>query len=319
MGLVAWRNAPVEVLSRSQPSSPTVTHSLVSVPSGVRTANWVFGPELRAAGTRHWPTGSRVCGMTLSCDVAGKGSALLLLHSSVCDRRMWEPQWRSLVDAGYQVVRCDLRGFGGTPVSTTAYRNDEDVADLLDALGIEETAIIGSSFGGLVALEFAARWPSRVSALALLCAGAPGHESSAALREFGDREDELIEAGDIDAAVELNLATWLGPDATPQTRDAVRRMQHDNFDVQLAVPDAVEPTEPDVDLTVITAPTLVVGGGYDVEDFRQIAVDLAKTLPAAQHLELPWAGHFPSLERPSEVFALLTDFLGGQAAGRSAG
>ena len=44
----------------------------------------------------------------LSYDEAGTGPALVLLHSMVCDRRMWDPQWPVLVDAGYRVVRCDF-------------------------------------------------------------------------------------------------------------------------------------------------------------------------------------------------------------------
>jgi 3-oxoadipate enol-lactonase len=51
-------------------------------------------------------------------DVAGTGPALVLLHSTVCDRRMWDPQWPVLADAGYRVVRCDFRGYGETPVPT---------------------------------------------------------------------------------------------------------------------------------------------------------------------------------------------------------
>jgi 3-oxoadipate enol-lactonase len=48
-----------------------------------------------------------------------------------------------------------------------------------------------------VALEIAARQPARVTALALLCAGMPGHEPTPTLRAFWQREEELIEAGDI--------------------------------------------------------------------------------------------------------------------------
>ena len=59
--------------------------------------------------------------MTLSHDVAGEGPAVVLLHSGVCDRRMWEPQWRPLVEAGYRVVRCDFRGFGDSPVADRPY------------------------------------------------------------------------------------------------------------------------------------------------------------------------------------------------------
>ncbi|WP_073755696.1 alpha/beta fold hydrolase [Streptomyces sp. CB03234] len=59
------------------------------------------------------------------------------------------------------------------------------------------------------------------------------------------------------------------------------------------------------------APSLVLSGAHDVADFRQIAAGLPDVLPDARHVELPWAGHLPSLERPSAVTELLIDFLRG--------
>ncbi|WP_326596114.1 alpha/beta fold hydrolase [Streptomyces sp. NBC_01803] len=244
----------------------------------------------------------------LTYDDDGEGPELLLLHSSVCDRRMWDPQWRMFLDAGYRVLRCDFRGFGDTPAADGPYRDADDVADLLDALGIGRTAVVGSSFGGRVALELAARRPGRVTALALLSAGAPGHEPSATLREFDERENALVEAGDLAGAVELNVATWLGPDADGNTRAMVRLMRRRAFDVQLAAEDVEQPGVT-VDLARVTAPTLAVAGAHDLPDFRAVAAGLPATLPDARHLELPWAGHLPSLERPAETARLLLDFL----------
>ena len=245
----------------------------------------------------------------LSYDEAGTGPALVLLHSAVCDRRMWDPQWPVLIDAGFRVVRCDFRGFGATPVPRGPYNDAEDVLDLAGELGLGPAAVIGSSFGGKVALEIAARWPGQVTALALLCAGMPGHEPSGALRAFGQREEELIEAGDIAGAVELNVATWLGPEADEETRDRVRQMQRHAFEVQLAATEDYEPVEAAVDLRTITAPSLVVSGARDVPDFRLIAAKLAGLLPGARLVELAWAGHLPTLERPAELTQLLTAFL----------
>jgi pimeloyl-ACP methyl ester carboxylesterase len=64
-----------------------------------------------------------------------------------------------------------------------------------------------------------------------------------------------------------------------------------------------------VDLGAITAPSLVVSGARDLPDFRLIAARLAALLPGAQPVELPWAGHLPTLERPRELSAILTAFL----------
>jgi len=245
----------------------------------------------------------------ISYDVAGSGPALVLLHSTVCDRRMWDPQWPVFADAGYRVVRCDFRGFGATPVPQGPHSDADDVLDVVGELGVGPVALVGASYGGKVALEIAARWPQRVMALALVCAGMPGHEATDVLRGFWHREEELIEAGDIAGAVELNVATWLGPEADAATRERVRLMQRHAFDVQLAAPVEYEPVEVAVDLRAITAASLVVAGAKDLPDFRLIAARLAALLPGARQVELPWAGHLPTLERPHELSAMLTAFL----------
>ncbi len=247
--------------------------------------------------------------MTLSHDVAGNGPTVLLLHSTVCDRRMWDPQMPVLLDAGHRVVRCDLRGFGQTPVPDRPYNNARDVADLMDLLGVERTAVVAASGGGRVALEVAARWPQRVAALALLCTAMAGHEPGPELSAFAGREDALLEAGDIAGATELNVETFLGPHADDATREKVRQMQRHAFAVQLAATEDFPQIKVETDLAAITAPSLLVSGAHDVADFRQIAVRLARHLPDARHVELDWAGHLPSLERPDVVNAMLVDFL----------
>ncbi|MFB7587922.1 alpha/beta fold hydrolase [Streptomyces sp. NPDC056169] len=250
--------------------------------------------------------------MTLSHDLAGHGpSTVVLLHSGVCDRRMWDGQFPVLAEAGHRVVRCDLRGFGETPVDAP-HTHADDVRDLLDHLGVDRAAVVGSSFGGQVALELAVRHPGRVTALALLGSASPCMEPSEELRAWGDREDALLEAGHLDAAVELNVATWLGPEADAAARALVREMQRRAFDVQLAAPDAFSPIRPEVtrdDLARIEAPALVAVGAHDLPDFRAVADDLTRLLPAARRLDLDWAGHLPALERPDETARVLTAFL----------
>lgn len=250
--------------------------------------------------------------MTISCDVAGDGPALVLLHSGVCDRRMWDAQWPVLVDAGFRVVRCDFRGFGQTPPADRPYSNADDVLKLLDSLGIERAALVGASYGGQVALEVAALRPELVERLVLVCSALPGHEPSDELEQLGEREDALLDAGDVAGAVELMVDTWLGPDADESARAAVREMQRLAFDVQLAADDVDSP-EVEVDLTAVRAPCLAFSGRHDLADFREIAARMPAILPDARHVELPWAGHLPSLERPSEFTGLLVDSLRGAA------
>ena len=259
-------------------------------------------------GVRHRYVEAR--GLRFHLAEAGEGDDVVLcLHGWPQHWYEWRFLLPALAAAGHRVVRCDLRGYGDSPMPTAPWSNRGDVADLLDALAIETTAVVGASGGGQVALEFASRWPSRVTALALLCSALPGHPPSAALRAFGEAEDALLEAGEVAGAAQLNVDTWVGPAASAVTRAFVAEMQRHAFEVQLAGLDDVRPDAAPVDLAALTMPALVVAGAHDLADFREIAVRLAGLLPSARHVELDWAGHLPGLERPEPVNRLLIDFL----------
>ncbi|WP_406830078.1 alpha/beta hydrolase [Pedococcus sp. KACC 23699] len=249
--------------------------------------------------------------MLLSHDVEGSGPPILLLHSGVADRRMWDDLVPALSHA-FTVVRPDFRGFGDSPMSPGEYADADDLAALLDRLGIVDAAVVGSSFGGRVALELATLHPGRVSSLVLLCAAYRGVEPTADVQEFGAEEDRLLEAGDVEGATELNVRTFLGPDASEATRERLVGMQRRAFEVQLAADEQDPPPAPrriEVDPTALAVPTVVVSGARDLDLFKEIAAVLAREIPGAESVELEWAGHLPSLERPDAVLALLLDVL----------
>jgi 3-oxoadipate enol-lactonase len=244
--------------------------------------------------------------------VTGSGPAVVLVHAGVADGRMWDATRDALADA-WTVVVPDLRGFGESPeppADADDWSNSGDVLDLLDHLGIAEAALVGASFGGRVATEVAATAPDRVTRLVLLAPSAAGMHRGEALQAFADEEDALIEAGDVEAATELNVRTWLGPDADDAARALVHDMQKRAFEVQLAADPDAEPQPVDADPARISAPTTVVVGGHDFPDFAQVARRLRDTVPAAELLELDWAGHLPTLERPAETVALVRRALG---------
>ena len=252
-------------------------------------------------------------------ETAGSGPAVVLLHSGVTDSRQWDPQWEALA-ARYQVVRHDRRGWGRSPLptgadgsagSTAAYSDAGDVIGLLDELGIERAALVGSSAGGVLAQQVASAWPDRVTRLVLLCTDAEDVDPTPSAREFAQRERSLLESGDVAAAVALNVETFVGPEADEATRALVGEMQRRAFEVQLAAGDDV-PREPgpDIDLGRATMPAVVVSGGQDLDYFVLVADAVAQRLPDARRTTLPWAGHLPNLERPDEVTALLVDALG---------
>lgn len=246
--------------------------------------------------------------MTLAHDVTGSGPAVLLLHSLVCDRRMWEPQVAVLASAGFRVVRCDLAGFGESPLPADAYDDAAGVLALLDELGVAEAAVVACSGSGPVGAELAARWPGRVSRLMLVCSALPGWPKSPAREEFARREDALLAAGDIAAATELNVDTWVGPAAGEEARSLVRDMQRHIFEVQLAAPEPVGVEVP-WEFAAITAPAVIVTGDLDLPDFTGVGDELARRIAEPTRVRLDWAGHLPSLESPERFNPLLLQFL----------
>ncbi|MDI1463846.1 alpha/beta hydrolase [Catellatospora sp. KI3] len=250
--------------------------------------------------------------MLLAHDLEGPADAetVVLLHSSVCDRRMWEPQRDPLLAAGYRVLRADFRGFGDTPYPAGPYNNAEDVLALLDSYGIGQFALVGASYGGRVSQEIAARWPHRVTALALVCAARRDQAPTEAIAAFAEQEEKLVEAGDLAGAAALNVATFLGPRADAATRERVAAMQLHNFEVQVGGAD-VGRSDTDHDLGAVTARTLVVSGAHDLDFFLQTAEYLAAHTPGARHTGLDWAGHLPNLEDPAALNPLLLEFLRG--------
>lgn len=198
---------------------------------------------------------------------------------------------------------------------------------LLDHLGVARAALVGNSFGGKVALDFALAFPGRTAALVLVAPALTGWEGSAELEAFDEEEDALLEAGQIDEAVELNVRTWLdGPERGPapvpaETRARLATMQREAFETMLRAFDASPPPGPvswsdppaATRLDEIAAPTLVVACAHDVADFLAIAEVLAAGIPGAEHAVLDTA-HLPGLEQPDELNRLLLDFLARHAS-----
>jgi pimeloyl-ACP methyl ester carboxylesterase len=208
------------------------------------------------------------------------------------------------------VVRVDFQGHGQSPAPVVEYDNAADVIAVLDHLGLDRVAVVGASFGGSVGQEVAARWPDRVATLVLLCTAKRGHPPTKDIEAFGHREDELLARGALDEAVALNVRTFLGPAASDNAKALVADMQRRVFDIQLAGPDVPASTV-DHDLAGISARTLVVSGGHDVDYFVEIAQVVAGQIPGATWTHLDWAGHLPSIEDPDRLNPLLLDFLHG--------
>jgi 3-oxoadipate enol-lactonase len=256
--------------------------------------------------------------MELWHEVAGEGPPVLLIHEGICDSRMWGPQWRTFPRL-HRTVRCDLRGFGRTPLPRGNYSHARDVVALLDRLAPGATSLVGVSLGGRVALEVALARPDLVERLVLVGTALPGHAWSETVRRYGEEEDAAVARGDLDAAVEANLRMWVdGPNRRPDDVDAtVRRfvgeMQRRALELQVPVLDEAEEELLVPELATryaeVRVPTLVVVGSEDVSDMHAMADELASGIGSARKVTIARTAHVPSLERPNEFDELVLPFL----------
>src|SRR5437773_5907561 len=115
-------------------------------------------------------------GVKLHYLVAGKGSAVILLHDYAQNSHMWRPLMKELAKT-HLVVAPDLRGFGDSAKAESGYDKKtmaQDVHALAQSLGIQKAAVAGHDIGLMVAYAYAAQYPTDVDRLALMDAFIPG-------------------------------------------------------------------------------------------------------------------------------------------------
>jgi 3-oxoadipate enol-lactonase len=227
----------------------------------------------------------------------------VLLHSALGDARLWRRQIPALAQR-FEVVAPDLPGFGETPMPARPF-------SFVDAVTLHlPGALVGNSFGGMVALRTALAHPDLVSRLVLVAAGLPDWQWTEEMRGYWKREEDAVEAGDLDAATEVNMDFWVAP----EHRDEVRPQQRRALELQTAHPEP-ELIWPELSpLAELTVPTLVVVGDDDKADFQAVARHLAEQIPKAELVVVEGAGHLVGVDRPDELNRLLLEFLA-EAAG----
>jgi pimeloyl-ACP methyl ester carboxylesterase len=243
--------------------------------------------------------------------VAGRGVPILLIHGGLVDSRMWDDQVASL-SAGHCTIRYDQRGFGRSKAPSAAYSPVEDVRAVLDKVGVSKAVVIGLSYGGQVAVDFALEHPERV--LALVTAGATVRGQQ--LQQVGDRPaiyEALKKRGTAEA-----VRLWLDDPAfvtardLPAVQERMRKMLTDNVKGWgTPRPELLRwPTRVPTDhLGEIAVPTLVLRGGQENPNIVAAADLLAEKIPRATLRIIPAAGHHLNMEAPEQFDAAVLSFL----------
>ncbi|MEU1195824.1 alpha/beta hydrolase [Streptomyces sp. NPDC005813] len=252
-------------------------------------------------------------------DKGGASSAapLVLIHGHPFDRTMWAPQIAAF-SPSRRVVAPDLRGYGAspsepgfpgdpalTPLSTFA----EDIASLLDELGIATFVLGGLSMGGQIVMECYRTFPERVRGL-VLADTFPAAETPEGRRTRNATADRLLREGMRGYADEV-LYKMVAPYAEAEVAAHVHRMMVSTPPEGAAAALRGRAERPDYRelLTRVTVPALVVVGADDEFTPVSDAEAMHAALPDSALHVIGSAAHLPNLERPEEFNGALADFL----------
>lgn len=240
---------------------------------------------------------------------AGDGPAILCLHGIGGSARTFRAQLDGLADR-WRVLAWDAPGYAGSP-DPSSYPGPqgyvEAIADVLDRAGIARTALLGMSWGGVLAAEFALARPDRVGALILgdstrgsgrtpqqseAMRARPGELDSLGAEEFARRRAQRLvadpaQADDVAAAMAASIRL-------PGYGHAARYMAATNLEPRLHA---------------IAAPTLVVYGTDDIITGRVESEALAARISGAQTVPIPGAGHLANQEEPGLFNDAVRGFL----------
>jgi pimeloyl-ACP methyl ester carboxylesterase len=257
----------------------------------------------------------------------GKGPALLLLHGLGCDHTTWLPVIAAL-SRRYTVIAPDLLGHGKSDkpradYSVGGYANG--MRDLLTVLGIDRVTVVGHSFGGGVAMQFAYQFPERTDRLILVAPGGLGREVTPAIRAISlpgfQSAMGLLSLPGVKHAGQVGLRA-LAHTGSRYTRDldevadiydhlSDRKARAAIIHVVRAVVDWKGQVVTMADRAYLTQamPMCVIWGTEDAVIPVKHAGKAAEMAPGVTVEVIANAGHFPHKDHPQRFVKLVNDFV----------
>jgi 3-oxoadipate enol-lactonase len=259
-------------------------------------------------------TTTRIGDIQLAYDDVGLGSAVVLIHGYPFNRSLWTEQVDAL-SSRCRVVTPDLRGFGESDSSegpVTMNEMAQDVAKLMEHLGIDQAVIGGLSMGGYVALAFVKQFPSRVKALVLADTRAQADTEEGKQTRFQQAEKALSEgmAGIADAM----LPKLLTPETVSKRPEVVKRVR----DMMLktkpqgaasALLGMAEREDLSEFISTIGVPTMIVVGREDAITPLADSEKMQSQIRPSHLVVLDNAGHVSNLEQTEHFNYALVKFL----------
>ena len=252
-------------------------------------------------------------GIRIYWEEQGAGPPILLIMGLGYPSCMWY-RTRPVLANSYRTIALDNRGVGQSDIPPSPYSMAamaDDTAAVLDASGVSRAHVYGVSMGGMIAQEFALRYPQRVESLILGCTSAGGptavRAEPAALEMLRAIASMPPEQG-AEAAVPF-IYDPCTPRRLIDEDIAVRRLSFARREGYQAQLQAILSWESFSRLEHVAAPTLVIHGKND----RLVPLGngeiIASRIPRAQLVLLENAGHIFSTDQPHAAHRAIQEFL----------
>ena len=237
---------------------------------------------------------------------------VMFVHGASLDHTVWTLPARHFARHGWNVLAIDLPGHGmsgGQPLTKIPLYADWLCA-LLDAVGIEQTALVGHSMGSLVTLDCAARYPDRTRALVLVGTAVPmpvtDHLLNAAFENDHDAIDMLTAWGHSPAAHFGGNETpgmWMIGGLMRLFERAKPGTLYNDLNACNDYTNGIETAER------ISCPTMFILGEHDMLTPKRSALELAKHISNSKTVVLPKTGHTIMSERPDALLDALIQIV----------
>jgi len=242
--------------------------------------------------------------------IEGQGRHVVLLHPVGLDLTFFEPVARDLA-RDHRVMTVDLRGYGHSTGMPPATSMDDYVADahrLLVETGFAPAAVVGLSFGGMIAQVLAVQHAQNVAAL-IPCACPSTFAPEG--REMIRKRAAAAERDGMEAVLEATMARWFTEDfrARGGHEPAVQRLLADEVASWAANWRAIAGLDIASRLHEIRAPTLCIAGEVDLAAPPAIVEAIAERIPGARYEVMQGAPHMLFIEQPGKFAALVRGFL----------
>jgi pimeloyl-ACP methyl ester carboxylesterase len=257
----------------------------------------------------------------LHYEVSGQGDPLVLVHGGWSDLHNWQPVAPDLAHS-FLVVAIDRRGHGQSErLADQGTRRDQedDLAALIEGLGRGPVHIVGTSFGGSIAIGLAARRPELVRSVIaheppLISLVADDPQMEPLMAEVQGSVQSVLERlalGDVEGgARQFVEEVALGPGAWEQLPKPLRETMIDSAPAFVA--EQEDPNWASLDLAELSRvdlPVLLTQGDQSPPWFAGIVARLAELVDGATVRTYGAAGHAPHITHPSDYLATVTDFL----------